>query len=120
MAIEKTAELLVGYTNKLNVQKLSLELESIKLRYRGEGITLENVSSLILILMEEVGKYKKLSGSDKKRLVIKIIENFIKDICQGENADIEKVMKQMIPSLIDGIIHVGKLKIFKKKICKCF
>jgi len=67
-----------------------------------------------------VGKYKKLSGSDKKRLVIKIIENFIKDICQGENTDIEKVMKQMIPSLIDGIIHVGKLKIFKKKICKCF
>jgi hypothetical protein len=120
MANKKTEELLVGYTNKLDVQKLSLELESIKIRYRGEGITLENVSSLILILMEEVGKYKKLSGSDKKRLVIKIIENFIEDICPGKDTDIEKVLKQMVPSLIDGIIHVGKLKLFKKKLCKCF
>lgn len=120
MANKKTEELLVGYTNKLDVKKLSLEIDAIKIRYHGEGITLENIPSLLLLLMEEVGNYKKLSGSDKKRLVIKIIENFINDICPGENTDLEKVLKQMVPSLIDGIIHVGKLKLFKKKVCKCF
>jgi hypothetical protein len=120
MANKKTQDLLVGYANKLDVEKLTTEIESIKIRYNTEGITLENISSLLLILMEEISKYKRMSGSDKKRLVIKIMENFIDDISPDKDTDIERILKQMVPSLIDGIIHVGKLKIFKKKICKCF
>ena len=120
MANKQTVELVSGYINKINVDKFTLELEGIKIRYKIEGITLENISSLLLILMEEVGKYKKLSGSDKKRLVIKIMGTFIDELSSNDDTDLQKVLKQMVPPLIDGIIHVGKIKIFRKKICKCF
>ena len=120
MANKKTEELIIGYTHKINTEKLAVELELIRTRFNYEGLNLENVSNLLLLLMEEIGKYKKLSGSEKKRLVVKIMNSFVEDICPGENTDLENILKQMVPSLIDGIIHVGKMKTFHKKFCKCF
>ena len=111
---------LSGYSNQVDTKKLSLEIESIKIRFNNEGLNLENISILLFVLMEEVGKYKKLSGSDKKRLVIRIMNSMVDDICPGEDTELEHVLKQLVPTLIDGIIHAGKMKLFTRKICKCF
>jgi hypothetical protein len=121
MGNTKTEELLSAYGTKLNVTRLAADIEAVKIQFKAEGLTLENASTLLMCVMEDVNRYRKMTGHEKKRLVIKIMEHCIDELCPGEKTDLERVLRQMVPTLIDGIIHVGKLKTFRKRLaCRCF
>lgn len=119
MANQKTEEILTVYSTKLNVKALETDLEAIKIQCKCDGLTIENVSVILLAVMEAVNKYKKLSGHEKKTLVIKIMRHFIYEICPDDRSDLERILQQMVPTLIDGIIHVGKMNTFRKRIIRC-
>jgi len=99
----KLEEILEGYDEKFNVEKLLKTLNSLKKRFQASGLSVDNISVALVALMTEVNKLKKLKPSERKQLIISILGNFIEDICPGEDTPQEMILKQMVPTLIDNI-----------------
>ena len=96
-------EILEGYNDKFNSEKLLKTLNSLKKRYQSSGLSVDNISIALIALMSEINKLKKLKPSEKKQLIISVLGNFIEDICPGEDTPQEMILKQMVPTLIDNI-----------------
>jgi len=88
---------------------------SIKNRYKESGLTVENVSLALMQVMLEVNKLKKLKKTERKQLIITLLNKIVEEVCPGEDTHLEAVLKQMVPNLIDSI---NELKTDLK--CKCF
>jgi len=93
--------------------------EEIRSKYVKTGVTVENITLLILKLMNEANKLKNMTGSDKKKLVIDILRVTIEEAVSDDI--LEMVLKEMVPVLIDKFIDISKgvdLKKFKSW-CVC-
>lgn len=88
---------------------------SIKNRYKESGLTVENVSLALMQVMLEVNKLKKLKKTERKQLIITLLNKIVEEVCPGDDTHLEAVLKQMVPNLIDSI---NELKTDLK--CKCF
>lgn len=88
---------------------------SIKNRYKESGLTVENVSLALMQVMLEVNKLKKLKKTERKQLIITLLNKIVEEVCPGDDTHLEAVLKQMVPNLIDSI---NELKTELK--CKCF
>lgn len=80
---------------------------------------LNSVMELVPKLMKHVQTYGKLTGPQKKKLVIKMINHII-DITDTpcvDDATWDPIMKQLVPKLIDTLVEVnnGKLVLKKRK-----
>ena len=85
-------------------------------KYKKRGITTETLPGLVSTLMIEVQKLKKLSGPDKKDLVISLIYSVIEEIDEGpEDSEFETILKSMVPPMIDSFSVMLKLN----KACGC-
>lgn len=85
-------------------------------KYKKSGITKETLPGLVSTLMIEVQKLKKLSGPDKKDLVINLIYSVIEEIDEGpEDSEFETILKSMVPPMIDSFSVMLKLN----KACGC-
>jgi hypothetical protein len=85
-------------------------------KYKKSGITKETLPGLVSTLMIEVQKLKKLSGPDKKDLVISLIYSVIEEIDEGpEDSEFETILKSMVPPMIDSFSVMLKLN----KACGC-
>lgn len=85
-------------------------------KYKKTGINKENLCGLVSTLMMEVQKVKKLSGPDKKDLVINLIYSVIEEIDEGpEDSEVETILKSMVPAMIDSFSVMLKLN----KACAC-
>ena len=115
MGNTNTEDLLTPFGTKLDVKRLATDIEAIKIQFNSDGLALENAPALLLRVMEDVNRYRKLSGHEKKRLVVRIMGWFIDELCPGEKTELEAVLKQMIPPLIDSVIHAGKMNTFRKR-----
>ena len=80
---------------------------------------LNSVMELVPKLMKHVQSYKKFTGPQKKKLVIKMINHIIDitDTPYVDDATWDPIMKQLVPKLIDTLVEVnnGKLVLKKKK-----
>lgn len=88
-----------------------------------EHFSFGTVVDIIPHLIRCVEKYKQLSGIEKKRLVIELIERFI-DRTDGFGDDefVDPILKTIVPSVIDNLIKVEdkKLVLRKTKNCLCW
>ena len=99
-----------------DVDAISKSLESTI-----KDLSLDNIVDLVPQLIKSVEKYKDLKGVEKKQLVIELIKHFI-DITDGfgEDAIIDPILKQLVPSIIDNLIKVDKKELkLKKKLPPC-
>ena len=88
---------------------------SIKNRYKESGLTVENISLALMQVMLEVNKLKNLKKTERKQLIIILLNKIVEEVCPGEDTHLEAVLKQMVPNLIDSINE------FKTNLkCKCF
>ena len=80
---------------------------------------LNSVMELVPRLMKHVQTYGKLTGPQKKKLVIKMINHIIDitDTPYVDDATWDPIMKQLVPKLIDTLVEVnnGKLVLKKRK-----
>ena len=80
---------------------------------------LNSVMELVPKLMKHVQTYGKLTGPQKKKLVIKMINHIIDitDTPYVDDATWDPIMKQLVPKLIDTLVEVnnGKLVLKKRK-----
>jgi len=85
-------------------------------KYKKTGINKENLCGLVSVLMMDVNRLKKLTGPEKKDLVIDLIYSVIEQLEEGdEDTELETLLKTMVPPMIDSFSAMLKLN----KVCGC-
>ena len=81
-----------------------------------KDLSLDNIIDLVPQLIKCVDKYNDLKGVEKKQLVVELINHFI-DITDGfgDDAIIDPILKQIVPSVIDNLIKVDKKQLKLKE-----
>lgn len=89
------------------VDKLKATLNTM---IQSNGLTSENLLYIITNLMHMTGQYKTLSGTEKKEIVVLLINQVIDETdMEKVNKDILKLMMiTVVPGAIDTIIDVSK------------
>ena len=104
--------------------------EEVKDIIKDRVITPENIIQVVITCMKLVEQNKNLSGSQKKVIVLRVVELLINDIiCDDDTRkNLEMVVTTVLPNLIDVMksLDIGKISIkIKKKwneiftCCKC-
>ena len=106
----------------LNSQDVNDFVEALSTNFK--DISAEKIIELLPKIIEYVQKYKKLSGEQKKALIIKVL-NLVIDKTDGPGDDeiFDPILKRLVPVLIDTFVKIGKKKIkFKKPgfLARCF
>ena len=115
--------LLKTYGDRLTVETAVQKINDIKERFRGTGMNPENISVILLSLMNEVNQFNKLTGSQKKNLVTALLTHFVTEITTEENQPaLREIIRVTVPTLIDNFVDISKgleLKNLKKKLFCC-
>src|SRR6056300_1326169 len=110
--------ILQKFAGKIDTQSLVKTVEDIKIEYLDDGFTKEDIPPILGRLMLETAKFKKLPGPQKKKLVIGVLNHLIEQIDEGpEDSAFEKVLKAMVPPMVDSFAAMIKAK---KQLAKCF
>lgn len=110
--------ILQRFAGKIDSQSIVVMMEDIKTEYLDDGFTKEDVPPIIARIMMETNKFKNLPGPQKKKLVINLLNHLIEQVDKGEeDSDFEKVLKTMVPPMIDGFAGILKAK---RGVSKCF
>ena len=116
-------KLLKSYGDKLTVESVIQSLNDIKERYREIGLSAENITVILLTLMTEVNKFKKLTGSQKKTLVTMILSHFVTELATEENQPaLREIIRLTVPTVIDNFVDISKgleLRNLKNKFFCC-
>lgn len=103
-------------TGPIHAEALTTNVTRFVHKYKKSGVTPENLTSLVCGLVTEVKNIKKLKGPEKKELVIDLAYMIIEQIEDGdEDTAFEKILKIMVPPMIDSIALVIKVN----KGCRC-
>ena len=91
-------------------------IEGLVNEYGKTGVNKENLCGIVSTLMMEVQSIKKITGPEKKDLVIDLIYSVIEQIDAGEqDSELETVLKTMVPPMIDSFAVMLKVN----KVCPC-
>jgi hypothetical protein len=108
------------FTGKIDRQSLIKTIDELQAEYIDDGITKEDLPPIISRLMIETAKFKRLTGPQKKKLVIGVLNHFIEQIDKGEtDTEVEVILKTMVPPIIDGFASMLKLKGALPKCLQC-
>tara|TARA_B110000211_G_C13954031_1_gene497495 strand:+ start:310 stop:681 length:372 start_codon:yes stop_codon:yes gene_type:complete len=111
--------------NSIVINKLYDEIIQIM---DGKKINLNNGITFGVNLMQLVEKYKTFTGSEKKKIVIDVINKIIKEQVEDKNTerDLITFANNVLPTTIDVIISIDKKniiintkKLFKKLFSCC-
>ena len=103
--------------DKVNII-ISRDIETISILFSEEldNFSLGTVVDIIPNLIRCVEKYKTLSGTEKKRLVLELIDRFIdRTDGFGDDTVVDPILKTIVPSVIDNLIKVEDKKIVLRK-----
>jgi hypothetical protein len=108
--------LLVKFSGKIDVKSVEKCYNEIREKYLKDGVQKSDLPPIVTRLMLEAAKFKKLKGSEKRELVIDIIEKIIEDIEPGDkDTEFEMVLKTLVPSMVDSFEAL--LKVNKALCC---
>jgi hypothetical protein len=102
----------------VSVDRLYGELNSMI----GSGtVTANNIVTVVISLMKIVERYREVKGPQKKAVILRVMDRFIKDrIGNTQEAETISILLQtIIPPLIDTLVSVDTQKL-KIKTKKCF
>ena len=103
----------------IDEEEISMLTDDLLKIISGRSVNPLNILSIVTQLMISAAKYTKLTGKQKKELVIKVTKNFVtesKDISKEKKEQIEMIFDFVIPSAIDLLVAASKSKyIFKAK-----
>lgn len=108
------------FSGKINTQSLLKTIDELKAEFVDDGITKEDLPPIITRLMMETMKFKRLPGPQKKKLVIGVLNHFIEQIDKGTtDSEFERILKSMVPPIIDGFASMLKLRKRVPKWLRC-
>ena len=83
-----------------------------------EDFKIESIMKVVPTIVKHVQKYKSLSGTEKKTMIVAMLSHIV-DITDGPGDDDlwDPIIKRLIPHVIDTLVMVdkGKLKLNTKK-----
>ena len=113
-------KIILHFEDVPEVKNYIKNFEAIRSRFIRSGVTVENITKLVITLMEEANKIANLPGSQKKLLVTKVIQSIVDELfTEKKDQTLEKVIMEMVPGLIDLFVDVSK-GVMLKKVTKCF
>lgn len=84
-----------------------------------EDFSVSKIPSLLPKLIKHVEHYKKMTGKQKRSMIIRMIKHII-DVTDGPGDDAfwDPIIKDLVPGMIDALLDVndGKLKLRKRPI----
>lgn len=98
--------------------------DNIEFIIENKQVNTATIVSITVSLMKNVELYPQLSGEDKKKVVLhllnKIVDEEIPD--EGELQNVKMILQTTIPIMIDTIVSADKkkLRLNVKKCVKCF
>lgn len=112
-----TKTILESYATKSKESAAIIQrIERLVNKYGKTGVNKENLCGIVSTLMMEVQSIKKITGPEKKDLVIDLIYSVIEQIDAGEqDSELETVLKTMVPPMIDSFAVMLKVN----KVCPC-
>jgi len=104
-------------------KQLELIADKILVAYP-TGLSIGNITEIVIDIMKQVDVINGMSGVQKKTLVLNILNRLVERTDSGSyDEQIDSILKIIIPTLIDKLIDIdqGRLKI-KKNVFKfnCF
>lgn len=109
--------LLERFSGRIDAKMLITTVDDIKREYLADGLTKEDLPGILGRLIPVTSKFNKLTGPEKKKLVIGVLNHLIEQIDAGEeDSEFEKTLKTMVPPMIDALAGMLKLK---GKLCPC-
>jgi hypothetical protein len=104
-------------TDPVSAESLTNRVTRMVHKYKKSGVTRENLTSLVCGLVMDVKNIKKLTGPEKKDLVLDLTYMIIEQVDEGdEDTEFEKIIKIMVPPMIDSLALMIKVN----KGCSCF
>ncbi|QIG59988.1 hypothetical protein [Dishui Lake phycodnavirus 4] len=104
----------------MNSEEFKEFYSRLQLKYKTEGITKENLCSLVISIFMEVNKYKKLSEDERKEIIISVVNEFIRTLDEGEvDSEVEVLLMSLVPNLVDSVFFTVKSSSMLKKILCC-
>lgn len=96
--------LLLEHSKNIDTKQVMELYKELQEQYCKEGITKENLCSVVMRVLTEVNKYKKLSEDERKEIIISILNKLIRNIDEGANdSDIEVLLMSLVPNLVDSV-----------------
>jgi hypothetical protein len=85
-----------------------------------DGLSSGNLLYLVANLMQTAGKYKKITGKDKKKIVVFLINNAIETRIENKVLEhfLQNMVTDVVPDVIDLLVDVSKKKYKFKSISK--
>jgi len=112
--------LLERFSGKIDAKGLVATVERIKRDYVADGLTKEDVPPIVSEMMMLAAKMKNLTGQEKKRLVVGVLNHLISEIEQGEeDTEFERTLKRMVPAMVDSFAAMLKAKAACLSCFKC-
>jgi hypothetical protein len=103
--------ILAKFSGKVDAKKVISTVEEIERVYIADGLTKEDIPPIVAKLMMLASGMKKLSGPEKKKMVIGILNYLIEQIDKGEeDTEFETMLKSVVPAIVDGFAGVMKVK----------
>lgn len=109
-------ETIIETNVKLTVEELKILSSKILEDFR-DGVSISDIINVVTDSMCMVGQFSKMSGHDKKKLVIDMVVFVLNNTNSGPFETFEPYVIDIVPDMIDYLINVekGKLK-FNNKI----
>ena len=118
--LRRMDKIILHFEDVPEVKNYIKNFEAIRSRFIRSGVTVENITKLVITLMEEANKIANLPGSQKKLLVTKVIQSIVDELfTEKKDQTLERVIMDMVPGLIDLFVDVSK-GVMLKKVTKCF
>lgn len=94
---------------------------------KDEKLTTSSIITIVISLMQIVENYDNISGPDRKKIVIVVLDKFIDDNIDNEveRRDLKMLMSMTVPTLIDSIVSIDKKEVSIRarkcleKFCTC-
>ena len=91
--------------------KTADELKDYLLTKYPQGFTFDNVTDVIVEAIQYLALYKKLTGAQKRKIIVESILLVLDETDSGNLETFEPILKAMVPATVDTLIAVEKKKI---------
>ena len=99
------------FQGKLDTKKIITTVNELDALYIADGFTKEDIPPIVAKLMTMASGLKGLTGPERKKLVIGLLNHLIEKIDKGEDdSEFETLLKSMVPAMVDGFAGMLKLK----------
>lgn len=107
---------LINMSTDMSIAKIMVDVDKVIEQFKSKwtlgDISMDNIVPAVASIMSIVGEYKELSGRNKKFATFQIIKSML-----PEDDQLDMLLNNVIPTLIDNLIDVEKGKIvFNKKV----